>query len=329
MRIYLWWRNGSGIGDEESSVYSVDQEGFYTSMHKDSGLKCSCADLILEEDVFVSPISMETSNLDKKKRRSFFASEKKKLAKRNKKTPPPPPPRDSSTLSKSNLTLHMDDTGPTSHTPSESMDRSRRAGSNDTSISELSNNSRNKQYESASESDAEAIYARIKVKSSISAAAIPSLCSVTPLNSDEEDTDMLAFASTWRQNGVPLSTPGSADTSTWTARSTPDFQPTAKGDHFTSTPNTYPDHMPKVAGFSLTSDTTLSSFSVTSVTKDKCCTQMEKPADSSLNLSELLQRMFNMASISELKSGFDTLWQLTQNRRKEASKASDISDVSF
>ncbi len=29
----------SRMTDEESSVYSVDEQGFYTSMHKDSGLK--------------------------------------------------------------------------------------------------------------------------------------------------------------------------------------------------------------------------------------------------------------------------------------------------
>ncbi len=43
------------------------------------------------------------------------------------------------------------------------LDRSQRAGSCDTTISEQSTSSRPKQYESASESDAEAIYARIKV----------------------------------------------------------------------------------------------------------------------------------------------------------------------
>ncbi len=44
------------------------------------------------------------------------------------------------------------------------LDRSQRAGSCDTTMSEQSNSSRPKQYESASESDAEAIYARIKVR---------------------------------------------------------------------------------------------------------------------------------------------------------------------
>ena len=274
-------RHGSGMGDEESSVYSVDQEGFYTSMHKDSGLKHSFAELILEEDVFTSPTPTNISS-KKEKRRSYIDDRRKRGSKKNKKTPPPPPPRDSSTLSKSNLTLHMDESGPTSPAPNESMDRSKRAGSNDTSISEQSNNSRNKQYESASESDAEAIYARIKVKSSISAAAIPSLCSVTPLNSDEEDLDMLAFSSTWRPNG----TPSSVDTSAWTAKSTPDFRPTVHSSHFTSTPNANPDQRSKVADFSLTADPTLSSFSITSITKDDSFTETEKPADSSLNLSD-------------------------------------------
>ncbi len=274
-------RHGSGLCDEESSVYSVDQEGFYTSMHKDSGLKRSCADLILEEDVFASPALTDTRNINKKeKRRSLVGSGKKRLGK-NKRTPPPPPPRDCSTLSKSNLTLHAEESGMTSPTVNKPMDRSQRAGSNDTSISDQSNNSRNKQYESASESDAEAIYARIKVKSSISAAAIPSLCSVTPLNSDEEDMDMLGFPSAWKSNGTSQKTP---DTSTWTATST--ALTVARGGHFTSTPNTNPDQRPKVADFSLTSDPTLSSFSITSMTKDDSFTEAEKAADSSLNLSD-------------------------------------------
>ena len=274
-------RHRSGFGDEESSVYSVDQEGFYTSMHKDSGLKHAFADLILEEDVFTSPTLIDGNQPDKKeKRKSLVGSGKKRGNKKSKKTPPPPPQRASSTLSKSNLTLHMDDSEPTSPTQIDSsMDRSKRAGSNDTTISEQSNNSKNKQYESASESDAEAIYARIKVKSSISAAAIPSLCSVTPLNSDEEDMDMLAFSSTWRPNG----TASSADTSTWTAKSTPDFRPTVQGNYFTSTPNANQEQRLKVADFS---DPTLSSFSITSMTKDDSFTETEKGADSSLNLSD-------------------------------------------
>ena len=277
-------RHGSGFGDEESSVYSVDQEGFYTSMHKDSGLKHAFADQILEEDVFASPTLIDGNQPDKKeKRKSLVGSGKKRGSKKTKKTPPPPPQRASSTLSKSNLTLHMDDSGPTSPTQNESsMDRSKRAGSNDTTVSEQSNNSKNKQYESASESDAEAIYARIKVKSSISAAAIPSLCSVTPLNSDEEDMDMLPFSSTWKPNG----TTSSADTSTWTAKSTADFRPTIQGNNFTSTPNANPEQRPKVADFSLTSDPTLSSFSITSMTKDDSFTDTERAADSSLNLSD-------------------------------------------
>ena len=277
-------RHGLGFGDEESSVYSVDQEGFYTSMHKDSGLKHAFADLILEEDVFTSSTLIDCNQPDKKeKRKSLVGSGKKRGSKKSKKTPPPPPQRASSTLSKSNLTLHMDDSEPTSPTQIDSsMDRSRRAGSNDTTISEHSNNSKNKHYESASESDAEAIYARIKVKSSISAAAIPSLCSVTPLNSDEEDMDMLAFSSTWRPNG----TVSSADTSTWTPKSTPDFRPTIQGNHFTSTPNANQEQRLKVADFSLTFDPTLSSFSITSMTKDDSFTETEKAADSSLNLSD-------------------------------------------
>lgn len=44
-------RQPSRTGDEESSVYSVDQEGFYTSMHKDSGLyRKGYGDTLYEEE---------------------------------------------------------------------------------------------------------------------------------------------------------------------------------------------------------------------------------------------------------------------------------------
>ena len=230
-------RSLSRLPDEESSVYSVDQEGFYTSMHRDSGLKRSQSEMIEEEtqwqlsmDSFMSssnstlasstPAS-KPSRAEKARRRSTsFLSNLPGLKKlksssknKNKKTPPPPPKRGSTVLDKSNLTLHLEHPG-SPPTPSSELSKSA-----DTSTETVINTSmqvtpqKGGHNDSSCESDAEAIYARLKRKTSISAAGIPSLCSVTPICSDEEDADMLSFSRSWKGQ-VPGANPN--DTSTWT-----------------------------------------------------------------------------------------------------------------
>ncbi len=135
------------------------------------------------------------------------------------------------------------------------------------------------------------------MKSSINTSTIPSLCLVTPLNSDEEDSDMLAYSATWRELGVPggqgkAGAPGSANTPVWTnsissLKALPGFTPSSNPPHLTSTPNTQGQGHSKVSNMTLTSD-----LSVSGVSKDDSFTEGElrsgpaRDADSSLNLSD-------------------------------------------
>ena len=150
--------------DGESSVYSVDQEGFYTSFHNDSGLKKSTATLVDEEDLspckdsqsIASMCSIESviHNPEAEK----FAGIKRGASKLNKVTPPAPPPRTSSY------------TGSLSSTGGEG-DRSSSSGG------------LGRQDSSVSDTDQEVFSNRVMSKTQISSTAIPSLC---PLLSDEE-----------------------------------------------------------------------------------------------------------------------------------------------
>ncbi len=135
------------------------------------------------------------------------------------------------------------------------------------------------------------------MKSSINTSTIPSLCLVTPLNSDEEDSDMLAYSATWRELGVPgaqgkAGVPGSTNTSVWSnsissLKSMPGFTPSSNPPHLTSTPNTQAQGHSRVSNMTLTSD-----LSVSGVSKDDSFTEGElrsgqaRDADSSLNLSD-------------------------------------------
>ncbi len=215
-------RQPSKMGDEESSVYSVDQEGFYTSMHKDSGLhRRGYGDTLYEEEdtkAVLSPFASSsdstlngiTSNMnvkkDKRRRSSGFFSNLpnlKKLSKggkKHKKIPPPPPPRISTKLDKSNLTLHMDESelqrspspGPSTNPPPSTLAKGTPLPGAPTQKCLSSPHSH--LNDSSCESDAEVVYARLKMKTSISTAAFPSLCNITPIQSDEEDADLLTFS---------------------------------------------------------------------------------------------------------------------------------------
>ncbi|XP_033740102.1 uncharacterized protein LOC117327287 isoform X2 [Pecten maximus] len=155
--------------DDDESVYSVDQEGFYTSFHNDSGLRRSCGTLV-DEDMssptrdtqsvtsFESVIN--TSDTDKYAglKRGGSQGGSKVLSKVN---PPAPPPR-------------------TSSCPRLSP----RAEDNDNENSLQSPDMVSRQDSSSmSESDQESIFMRLKSKTQISSSGIPSIC---PLSSDEE-----------------------------------------------------------------------------------------------------------------------------------------------
>lgn len=156
--------------DEESSIYSVDQEGFYTSFHNDSGLRKSTATLV-DEDIDYSP-SKDTSSVcstdsvihvHKSSASDKFAGIKKGNQTRvlSKVTPPTPPLRTSSNKSTDS---DSPKTGPTPELHSFSS-----------------------QDSSVSESDAEAVFARVQNKTSLSTTGFPSLVALS--TSDDESSN--------------------------------------------------------------------------------------------------------------------------------------------
>lgn len=153
--------------DEVSSVYSLDQEGFYTSFHNDSGLRRSTTTLadeqgnlspIKEAHSFVGELSGDTSDS------VLQTSEEEKLT--ESRIPPPLPPRRSSRL-------HRE-----------------KAFDSDSSLSSatlISRQNSTTHDSSFSESDQESIYARLKMKTRISSTMYPSWCTVSPSGSDEDN----------------------------------------------------------------------------------------------------------------------------------------------
>ena len=144
--------------EEESSVYSVDQEGFYTSFHNDSGLKKSTNTLVDDEECSGVKDSQSVCSVDSvihipDKNNKFAGLRKgdgqpKVLSKVN---PPAPPLRSSSQKDITNCEDHTD-----SNKPPELL-----------SVPSLES--------SVSESDQEAVFTRVKTKTQISSTAFPSL----------------------------------------------------------------------------------------------------------------------------------------------------------
>ncbi|KAJ8315605.1 hypothetical protein KUTeg_007755 [Tegillarca granosa] len=163
------------LDDEEESVYSLDQEGFYTSFHNDSGLRRSTDTLDAENVNNSSPIKdshsicsvesvIHNPDLHTAGIKKASPDQQHKPIKRV--GPPLPPPRTSSitgTLSSSAVEdgseIELD------NTKISSGDYSRQDSS------------------SVSESDQESIYTRVKIKTKISSTMIPSLC---PVLSDDD-----------------------------------------------------------------------------------------------------------------------------------------------
>ena len=144
--------------EEESSVYSVDQEGFYTSFHNDSGLKKSTNTLVDDEEYSGLKDSQSVCSVESvihvPNKNSKFAglrkggNQPKVLSKVN---PPAPPLRSSS---KKDIINSEDFTD---------------------SIKPLELLSVPSQDSSVSESDQEAVFKRVKTKTQISSTAFPSL----------------------------------------------------------------------------------------------------------------------------------------------------------
>ncbi|ELT89008.1 hypothetical protein CAPTEDRAFT_188724 [Capitella teleta] len=204
--------------DDESSVYSVDQDGFFTSMHQDSGLKRGIMDMDASSVDNFSQTSSSTSSKAKRGSSSFLAMLPGSLRRRKspKKAPPPaPPPRNSqTTLHKSNLKLDVDCLTPQS-SPSVELQRlaavANKVAAQEERRARLGLDPESSRPidlpppGSSQDSDTDSlIQIRVRKKSSISShAAYPSLVSVTPSNSEEEDLDFIDFKSAWRNKDVP------------------------------------------------------------------------------------------------------------------------------
>ena len=193
--------------DEESSVYSVDQEGFYTSMHKDSGLRRSCGDFprmdrmsylsSSDSTLNSSPLPINR-NKDRRKPGLFSGFNKLRAGKRSKKKTPPPPPRRMSTIiDQSTQGLNdlqegsLDDLDNILNISPENTIKDK-----EPLALKLTPSPSAGPEASECESDAEVVYARLQKKTSISTDAFPSLCAI--VLSDEEDADMLAGGNPWR-----------------------------------------------------------------------------------------------------------------------------------
>lgn len=161
------------LADEESSVYSVDQEGFYTSFHNDSGLKKSTNTLVDESESFdISPTKDSASicSADSVIHRPPVDSDKFAGLRKGhgilqpkviSKVIPPTPPNDN-----------------TSHCPNqeEKLTESDRP--------EL--HSYPSHDSTVSESDAEAVFTRVQEKTNLSSTGFPSLVALS--TSDDESS---------------------------------------------------------------------------------------------------------------------------------------------
>ena len=153
--------------DEECSVYSVDQEGFYTSFHNDSGLKKSTNTLVDEEEIDFSLTkdSGSVCSAESVIHRPFSDSVKFAGLRKSSHTkvlskviPPTPPVRTSSTKSAGEVTF--------------------------TNNPEL--HSFPSQDSTVSESDAEAVFTRVHDKTNLSSTGFPSLVALS--TSDDESS---------------------------------------------------------------------------------------------------------------------------------------------
>ncbi|CAG2242918.1 unnamed protein product [Mytilus edulis] len=142
--------------DEECSEYSVDQEGFYTSFHNDSGLRKSSATLVDEDELSHSKDShsvcsfdsvIHNPDLDK-----HAGIKKNANCKTLNKVTPPKPPKRTSSMSSVNSKSHSTDISPGGISRQDSM---------------------------FSDTDQETFFQRVEDKTKISALGIPSLCTLT------------------------------------------------------------------------------------------------------------------------------------------------------
>ncbi|GFV38364.1 uncharacterized protein TNCV_4949571 [Trichonephila clavipes] len=176
----------TGVSDDgDSSVYSVDTDGYYTSMHTDSGLWCNPLATLKSEDVLEDMASFRQrqesqsseNSIDNSSINSFLsksATECSSNSENLKAVGPQPPPRVSS-FRPQDLEVSKESTVVPQKTEQEVED-------SDKSYSPHPPNG------SASESEHE-VRDRIRVKTAIDSNTYPSMCAVSPETSDEEVND--------------------------------------------------------------------------------------------------------------------------------------------
>ncbi|KAK7108095.1 serine-rich adhesin for platelets-like [Littorina saxatilis] len=176
------------LDDEVSSVYSLDQDGFYTSFHNDSGLRRSTGTL-LDEDGELVPVKESRSMLSMGSNNTIdsvifrpmgnaMPGQSGLSSTPNGKVPPPPPVRAGSRLSSNCL----GDMGEKVKSVGDILDAVDEANAVTQPL--ISRDGAPLPGES-SESDQEVVYARLKAKTRISTRSTPSWCSI----SDEDSTD--------------------------------------------------------------------------------------------------------------------------------------------
>ncbi|GIY63715.1 uncharacterized protein CEXT_173661 [Caerostris extrusa] len=176
----------TGVSDDgDSSVYSVDTDGYYTSMHTDSGLWCNPLTNLKSEDVLAdlanfrqrqgsqsSENSIDNSSINSFLSKSATECSSNSDSVKGAPTLPQPPPRISSFVS----------------------DQKESKTAESEKVADLELEDSDKSYSphppngSASESEHE-VRDRIRVKTEINPNRYPSMCAVSPETSDDEIPD--------------------------------------------------------------------------------------------------------------------------------------------
>ncbi|GAB6032515.1 hypothetical protein CHUAL_011410 [Chamberlinius hualienensis] len=173
--------------DGESSEFSVDTDGYYTSMHTDSGIRPIHSELPhnasrlsdLREhgsNSTLSSVSTGRSSSSSSKKATTSSEDTSNQISSDapltsteatnepvkKKVPPPPPPRASTKTNNTVIETSLD--------------------------SSIGDDDRSRKVSSTSDSDAE-VGERLQIKTKMNSERIPSLCVVTPSPSDDESTE--------------------------------------------------------------------------------------------------------------------------------------------
>ncbi|XP_055945801.1 mucin-2-like isoform X1 [Argiope bruennichi] len=177
----------TGVSDDgDSSVYSVDTDGYYTSMHTDSGLWSNPLTNLKPEDVLADLANFRQrqgshsseNSIDNSSINSFLSKSATECSSNSdsvKGVPPgpPPPPRVSSSRTDGTDTKVLDSVIQKLELELEDSDKSY---------------SPHPPNGSASESEHE-VRDRIRVKTEINPTRYPSMCAVSPETSDDEIAD--------------------------------------------------------------------------------------------------------------------------------------------